>query len=385
MEKKFVRSKGFTLVELLVVIAIIGILVALLLPAVQAAREAARRMSCSNNLKQVALALHNYHDTFKQMPPRAVGPIQTNTQGMVNGNLSWAVLTMPYVEGQSASDAITSTVKSATGAGTVLPNPEVTPPNTMTTTNLSHLYSRITPNNPSAFEFGGFVCPSGPRATQIPTGSNANLPAGYSSGPMGRLSYKACIGGNALGSTAAAFWPYSARNQNADGVFSYLRGANFADMTDGTSNVLVIGEVAMMFTQPGKYIGSVSSTVPANATIDPCVSGTGYNASTKMNLAPYTGGAAGVQSVAWTAGNPIHSSFSTNYPPNGPSCAGPTNVAATTTSHINSAVISASSYHPGGCQAALGDGSVRFWSETLDALTWRRLGDKADGQPVQID
>jgi len=383
MEKKFVRRKGFTLVELLVVIAIIGILVALLLPAVQAAREAARRMSCSNNLKQVALALHNYHDTFKQMPPRAVGPIQTNTQGMVNGNMSWAVLTLPYVEGQSASDAITGAVKAVTGAGTVLPNPEITATNTIVTTALSHLYSRITPGNTSAFEFGGFVCPSGPRSTQILTGSN--VPTGYSSGPMGRLSYKACIGGNALGNTAATYWPYSARNQNADGVFSYQRGANFADMTDGTSNVIVIGEVAMMFTQPGKFIGSVSSTTPANATIDPCVAGTGYNANTKMNLAPYTGGAAGAQSVAWTAGNPIHSSFSTNYPPNGPSCGGLTNAAATAASHINSAVISASSYHPGGCQAALGDGSVRFWSETLDAMTWRRLGDKADGQPVQIE
>jgi prepilin-type processing-associated H-X9-DG protein len=99
---------------------------------------------------------------------------------------------------------------------------------------------------------------------------------------------------------------------------------------------------------------------------------------------PFNGGAAGCQSISWAAGNPLYSSFSTAYPPNGPSCARQTNQGAAANSHGNTAVISASSYHPGGCQAALGDGSVRFWSETIDQLTWRRIGDKADGQPVQI-
>jgi prepilin-type N-terminal cleavage/methylation domain-containing protein/prepilin-type processing-associated H-X9-DG protein len=93
--------RGFTLVELLVVIAIIGILVALLLPAVQAAREAARRMSCGNNLKQIALGLHNYHDAYKTFPPDAIW--HGNPQGVTataghQRNYTWITLALPYIE-----------------------------------------------------------------------------------------------------------------------------------------------------------------------------------------------------------------------------------------------------------------------------------------------
>jgi hypothetical protein len=301
---------------------------------------------------------------------------------MNQGNLGWAVLTLTYIEGQSANDAITSTVKAAIGA--VQPVPEITGTAAVQNNTLSHLYARVTPNNTQAFEFAGFLCPSGPRATQINSNNNTGLPAGYTAGPVGRLSYKACIGGNSIQNLATNAWMYASLNQNADGSFSYLRGANFADLTDGTSNVVTIGEVAMTFTQPGKYIGSVANRVPQNGANanDPCTGG--YNTTTKLLVTPFNGAAAGLQSFTWAGGNPLFSSFSTAYPPNGPSCAGLTNVNASAGNHNNTAVISASSYHPGGCQAALGDGSVRFWSETMDQLTWRRIGDKADGQPVTI-
>ena len=92
-----VRRKAFTLVELLVVIAIIGILIALLLPAVQAAREAARRTQCNNHLKQLGLALHNYHDTYKTMPPGATG-IYWRPRASGQWGFSWFVHILPFVE-----------------------------------------------------------------------------------------------------------------------------------------------------------------------------------------------------------------------------------------------------------------------------------------------
>jgi prepilin-type N-terminal cleavage/methylation domain-containing protein/prepilin-type processing-associated H-X9-DG protein len=95
------RERGFTLVELLVVIAIIGILIALLLPAVQAAREAARRSQCSNNLKQLALALHMYHDTYKVFPPEMI-----NRSGGTNRLWGWGSLILPFVEQKPLYDTI---------------------------------------------------------------------------------------------------------------------------------------------------------------------------------------------------------------------------------------------------------------------------------------
>jgi prepilin-type N-terminal cleavage/methylation domain-containing protein len=397
MDRKPRRKQGFTLVELLVVIAIIGILVALLLPAVQAAREAARRMSCSNNLKQLGLALHNYHDTYKQMPPRAIGPHfkqangtpvtatnQTNVLNYQQGSLSWAVLILPYMEQQPAHDSITSWVKGNSG---------ITDPRD------HHVFIRVNVGpSTSNFEVPFYLCPSGPRATQIAGSAvNAANPGTatlfHSGGTMGRLSYKACIGG---GSTSPAITPFAAintsnnaLNQQCDGTFSYLRGANFADMTDGTSNVVVMGEVSQTFTQPGNFNGSVKTLTPTHNTAGaPCEASAAQIAAKSWAAAPAAGNAS-PQAQRWALGIPLTSSFSTVYPPNGASCATAIGTNAgggnATTPGASSAIISASSYHPGGAQIVLGDGSVRFISETIDVLNWRRMGDKADAAPVTIE
>jgi prepilin-type N-terminal cleavage/methylation domain-containing protein len=374
MDRKLRRKPGFTLVELLVVIAIIGILVALLLPAVQAAREAARRMSCSNNLKQIGLALHNYHDTYKQLPPRAIGPRQTNHANMNAGSLSWSVLILPYMEQQTTADNLNSFIKGTNVAK--LPGSELNPP---VPANIHVLFVRIQDGNlTNNFELAGYLCPSGPRASQmsVTAGATATMPAG----PMGRLSYKACVGGNVPASTNPNNTVWNGLNQQCDGTFSYMRGVNFADMTDGTTNVVMVAEVAMNFTQPNKFIGSVRAASPTNNTDDPCVNGTGYNIATKSNIGGYANAQHG---ALWAYGHPMYSSFSTCYPPNGPSCAGTgSNLPTAANDPTNSAIISASSYHPGGAQGVIGDGSVRFYPETIDAMIWRRWGDKGDGQPV---
>lgn len=109
--KRLIRGRGFTLVELLVVIAIIGILVGLLLPAVQAAREAARRMQCSNNFKQLGLAMHNYASAHRVMPPGCVyvwplAPAPDLNLGIQQGNWSWGALILPYIEQTSLYNTI---------------------------------------------------------------------------------------------------------------------------------------------------------------------------------------------------------------------------------------------------------------------------------------
>lgn len=242
------RPQGFTLVELLVVIAIIGILVALLLPAVQAAREAARRMECSNKLKQIALASHNFHDTYKRFPVGIVGPgvnMPTGTTGdhAFTGAL---VYLLPYLEQQALYDRLASAIEiDPTKYPPTPPPPNNTPPRLP-------WYSTGPSFTLSQTKLGMFICPSqsvytnsvGQAAYLYTSGTSINMgwwdfanPANAATRECGRTSYAPCAGGIGLAPTNA-MW------NSVRGVFhSRSLDSSFGQIVDGTSNTLLFGEV----------------------------------------------------------------------------------------------------------------------------------------------
>jgi len=204
------RRRAFTLVELLVVIAIIGILVALLLPAIQAAREAARRTECSNNLKQLVLASHNYHDTFGTFP---VGATYTD-----RWRWGWGARVLPYVELESLYDRLALASDSRSYG------------------------SRVSHANSNSYiaelqvPLSAFRCPSSvaPALNDERTMNSASLPTS---------NYVACNGSGQLQPHAGdAPDPGTGRDGANDGVFVANEGHRMRDILDGTSTTIALGE-----------------------------------------------------------------------------------------------------------------------------------------------
>jgi len=208
------HNRGFTLVELLVVIAIIGVLVALLLPAVQAAREAARRSSCSNKMKQIGLAMHNYHDNYLRMPI---------SYGTCAGAKRWGWIPMilPFVEEENIYNDLNFSQASWQG------------------NNLQYLKQ----------VHDGFVCPSNPLSDEIR--QEENFGAGFE---ISQTDYSACIGdyvnSSGVGQTPA-FGNVGCGNEVRGVIGRWGKSAKFRDITDGTANTFLVGEGvgAMCITQ----------------------------------------------------------------------------------------------------------------------------------------
>jgi prepilin-type N-terminal cleavage/methylation domain-containing protein/prepilin-type processing-associated H-X9-DG protein len=217
------RIRGFTLVELLVVIAIIGILVAILLPAVQAARESSRRTQCANNLKQLSLALHNYHDTYRVLPP---GYLNIHTAaGIRKGNWGWGAFILPFVEQINLANRIGVTgqynsMAKAFDAG-------------------------LAPDMQKRVDV--FRCPTdiGPIINDIP----ARIPTGHtntSDFPVALSNYIAC---NSSGQLRANF---GVPDGDANGMFMRHRLAvGLNSVTDGTSNTIALGERGYQIREAG--------------------------------------------------------------------------------------------------------------------------------------
>jgi prepilin-type N-terminal cleavage/methylation domain-containing protein len=318
------KKNGFTLVELLVVIAIIGVLIALLLPAVQAAREAARRMQCSNQLKQITIALHNYHDTKGAFPAGNSRIVHVEGGTLYQCNVYTPLLMlMPFYEHQALYEEATNGPNA--GKDPISGAPWVD-------------------RNVTAI-----ICPSESNAWNA----------------FGRVSFV-----YSLGDWADKNWESTTTIYNNRGVFARGAGTNYQsadffnvwrtmeNLTDGTSNTIVFSERCISSrrnTIRGAYILSVTgigNTAGGGAAVTPksCADtrdGNGYVT---------TGG--NIQKddhfgTRWADGRGP-SSFSTILPPNSPSCSGDV------LGYDARMMVAASSYHSSGVNASIADGSVRF-------------------------
>lgn len=346
------KRLAFTLVELLVVIAIIGILVALLLPAVQAAREAARRMQCGNNLKQIGLALHNYHDTFKIFPPAILASgrlgannatlfAQRHPQGVRNH--SGFLLMGKFYEQGALVDSVNFNI--ATNQSSPYGYPGVTPP-PATHPNYTVLSRRL----------NMLECPSDPQGGEKRT--QPLLTDFYVMQDGFRTNYLFCTG---------VFTDYddiyeSKNNDIRQGAFGNDGAAKIASITDGTANTIAVGEAAG---GRKKAIGNTTAFGPWGLIgVHTCCHGRVVsNSSTAIVL-----NAATCPDQNWSINHdwqadtcaPVAANFGKSY------------------------AWVFNSHHPGGAQFVMCDGSTQFLAQTMDYMNFCRLSYIHDGQPAQI-
>ncbi len=354
-----IQSRGFTLIELLVVIAIIAILIALLLPAVQQAREAARRTLCKNNLKQFGLALHNYEGTFGVFPMTNAQNYLPNTQGF-----SPQARLLPYMEQANLQNLLDFTQYGFSGP-----------------------YNALVPNPQFAAAFATplqvMLCPSDPAPTQ-------NIGAGGAT--YAGLNYMISYG-SGMNANYDLRWP-------TDGIVYENSNAKMRDITDGTSNTVIMSEAIRSV---GADFTLAAGTLPMfnyQATLNGS-SGVSASLLPVQGLAGSGGGwvngPTGVISnpdiaSIWTQKTTWRGASSAALRGRGVSWAHSgavstlTNGYNTPNSKIPDLVVHFTgffgprSFHTGGAQVLLGDGSVRFLSENIDAMLHRGMHSRNGGE-----
>lgn len=355
------RRRGFTLVELLVVIAIIGILVGLLLPAVQAAREAARRMSCSNNFKQIGLAIHNYHSAFKQLPTHGTGSNESPANSWWRSSLlsnrvrlSALVPMVPYMEQQALWEQIA--YRNQERSDNSIQNPPWNP-------------MGPTPDNiqykPWFTEVPTLRCPSDP-GVGLPALGRTNY--GVSLGDSMWNAHVGPMNNNRTAETTARSKDSRAANR---GFFVTAKQARFRDILDGLSNTIAMGEMITALQDGDKRANGIA-TNGGNASpfghaalrrnpnlctdrgyIDPERPQFYAPEWKQVNRIDFGRG------HRWADALPIMSSVMTILPPNREAC-GRHNALGTMM------VATVSSRHLGGAHVLMGDGAVIFVSDSME-------------------
>ncbi len=372
---------GFTLAELVVVSAIVAVMVTLLLPAVQAAREATRRMSCSNNAKQIGLGLHNYHSAFNALPIHGTGPTNENTNdadasertdgtGFTRLELSCFVGLLPYVEQQAIWDTVTNPL--------VVPNPRR--PSRPFRFPAFGPRPNVVEYTPWATNVSTYRCPSDPGAPQAALG-RTNYAACVGDG-MFRMDLGIAIHGSVLTGAANAMgrWLIGTNRRTVARAQCGLRGAfvprkrmTFAEITDGLSNTIAIGEIATDIASlsgmgGGQDIRTTAATFGdfLSTLNNPkrCAEGP-TNRINPERPRFWLPGDTGYSSpdfrrgVRWADYLPVVSQFNTILPPNSELCWG--------RNSFEFGVAPASSNHQGGAHVVMCDGAVKFITDSIDA------------------
>jgi prepilin-type N-terminal cleavage/methylation domain-containing protein len=340
------RSRGFTLIELLVVIAIIAILIALLLPAVQQAREAARRTQCKNHLKQIGLALHNYHDTHRVFP-FGKGPSYPGVP--VYARWSQHALILPYIDQAPLYNSIDFNYGPETpGMGGVVAfmPPSVNPAGQNATA--SRAYIDV------------FICPSDV------SGDSAGWPGqnNYTGNQGGWLCDRSDQPGAATDNSPT---------EVQTGVFYFRSRCSMRDIIDGTSQTCFFSEKIRGNGSPDPksdmYI--IPHQTSLQATYDTC------NAINPMTATPLTS----KWGFSWVMGENCCTQHNHVATPNRYTCGG-TGFPGTMTNMAMQ--VPPSSRHVGGVHVMMGDGSVHFCSDSVDLNIWRAIGTRKSGEVVQL-
>jgi prepilin-type N-terminal cleavage/methylation domain-containing protein/prepilin-type processing-associated H-X9-DG protein len=331
------RSRGFTLIELLVVIAIIGVLVGLLLPAVQQAREAARRSTCTNNMKQVQLAILNYESVNNRLPAQGnTHELRAIRSAAFGKRWSFYTNLLPYLEQVTTHDRLFEEIRSFSDPAPWWGLPD---------------FPMLLESIPA------LLCPS-----------DVNT-APDSSSPHGRASYHIN-----RGDLLIEYDMGQRRGPGVTGVTSGWTSANPAyqylrmkDIIDGTSKTIMLGEVRIGDTSSDARQGALGNKSPIDINTPPAdcnalIQSDGTYSSAWSNGGQIVGG-------RWSDANPIYTSFFTIAAPNYARCSRWAEATA---------ILPASSYHPGGAMMTHVDGSVRFYSDEIDAgdPTAPHVGDK---------